>query len=87
VPLGTFDVVTLRARLLPSFTDEAPVTEYVRVRLVSFIVTEELVATTLPLILPVLICIWKVSDPSVVSSAVVVTLKIPAFEGIVKEPL
>ena len=53
----------------------------------SFIVTFELVSTIVPLVLPVLICAWNVSAPSVVVSAVGVTKKEPAFEFTVKLPL
>lgn len=52
----------------------------------SLIVTLSLVATIVPLVLPVLICTEKVSDPSVVASATVVTLKEPALVLIVNDP-
>jgi hypothetical protein len=56
------------------------------VRLVSFIVTEDEVATMVPLVLSVLTLAVNVSDPSVVVSAVGVTEKLPALFVIVNEP-
>jgi hypothetical protein len=50
------------------------------------IVTEALVATIVPLVLPVRTATVNVSAPSVVESAVGVTLKVPEFEVTVKLP-
>ncbi len=57
-----------------------------RVKLVSLIVTVLLVATMVPLTLPVLNDTVNVSAPSVVISAVGVTVNDPALEVIVNEP-
>ena len=56
------------------------------VRLVSLIVIVLLVATIVPVIDPVLIFTVNVSEPSVVESAVGVTLNPPALLIILKEP-
>ena len=82
---------TLNVRLLPSLTlDAAGVMLYVApgagVVLVSLIVTELLVATTVPLVLPVRTDTVNVSAPSVVASAVGVTLNDPALPVIVNDP-
>ena len=53
----------------------------------SLIVTALDVATTDPPVLPVLICAVNVSAPSVVASAVGVTLNVPELLVIVKLPL
>jgi hypothetical protein len=50
-------------------------------------VTDELVALIVPLVLVILICTWKVSAPSVAASAEGVTVKLPVFELMVKLPL
>jgi hypothetical protein len=55
--------------------------------LLSLIVTGELVATTSPVTLTVLILTVNVSLPSVVKSAVGVTVKEPVLDVIVNEPL
>ena len=54
--------------------------------LVSLIVTELLVATTVPLVLPVRTDAVNVSLPSVVASAVGVTLNEPELLVIVNDP-
>ena len=54
--------------------------------LVSLMVTELLVATTVPLVEPVLIATVNVSLPSVILSAVGVTVNDPALLLIVNEP-
>ena len=56
------------------------------VKLVSLIVTELLVATTVPLTLPVRTDTVNVSLPSVVASAAAVTVNEPALFVIVNEP-
>ena len=90
VPPATLVVLTLKVTLLPSFTLLAPgLTLYVGtgVWLVSSIVTLELVATTVPLVLTVRILTVNDSAPSVTLSAIAVTLNDPALLFTVKLPL
>jgi hypothetical protein len=88
VPFVTLVVVTLKVSELPSLTLlAAGETEYVGPVDVSLIVTEPDVATIVPDVLPVLTLAVNVSAPSVVESAVGVTLKLPALLVIVKLPL
>ena len=89
MPLVIFVPLTLNVKLLPSFIlDAAGDTLYVGagVVLVSLIVTELLVASTVPLMLPERIEAVNVSLPSVVLSAVGVTENDPEFDVIVNDP-
>ena len=89
MPLVIFVPLTLNVKLLPSSTlDAAGDTLYVGagVVLVSLIVTELLVASTVPLMLPERIEAVNVSLPSVVLSAVGVTENDPEFDVIVNDP-
>ena len=82
-----FVPLTLNIKLLPSSTlSNAGVTVYVDVRLVSFIVTEVLVDSIIPAILPERIETVNVSAPSVVKSAVGVTEKDPLLLVILNDP-
>ena len=89
MPLVIFVPLTLNIKMLPSFTlDAAGVTLYVGgVVLVSFIVTALLVASTVPLVLPERIETVNDSAPSVVKSAVGVTVKVPLLLVIANEPV
>ena len=89
MPLVIYVPLTLNIKLLPSFTlDAAGVTLYVGIGvvLVSLIVTEVLVASIVPLILPERIETVNVSGPSVVKSDVGTTLKDPLLLVIKNEP-
>ena len=83
-------VSILNVMLLPSFTDvgvpDRKLYVGVAVRLVSLIVTEVLVASTVPPVLPERIEAVNVSAPSVVASAVGVTEKDPLLLMIVNDP-
>jgi hypothetical protein len=90
VLLATLVVLTLNVPEAPSLILVGIVPKaYVAagVREVSLIVTEALVATTVPLVEPVLMLTVNVSAPSVVVSAVGVTENDPVLLVIVNEPL
>ena len=86
--LGIFVPLTLNIIILPSFTlAAAGITLYVGgVVLVSFIVTEVLVASTVPLTLPERIETVNDSALSVVKSAVGVTKNVPLLPVIANDP-
>ena len=89
MPLVIFVPPTLTVNTLSSLTkDDEGVILYVGagVVLVSLIVTELLVASTVPLMLPERIEAVNVSLPSVVLSAVGVTENDPEFDVIVNDP-
>jgi len=88
VPLGTSVVVTVNVTVDPSFTEDVDGdTAYVGSSDVSLIVIVLVVATIVPEVDPVLISIWKLSDPSVVASLDIVLENDPDPPLIVKDPL